>query len=124
MKRRFQFSLGAAIVMTLLASAALGIYIRRPYYLAEQKLDAAMDGKKAFPGWPAVKNALIDCDSFRETAATSETPFFVSPPEQIHGSAYCRVECLQCGISWAIEVEEQGGNWVAMNVKREMIFIY
>ena len=65
MKRRwFQFSLRTAIVATLVAAVALGVYIRWPYYRAGRALDEAM-GNKTFSAWPKARDVLINEKSFR-----------------------------------------------------------
>ena len=68
MKRRwFQFSLRTAIVASLIAAVALGVYIRWPYYCAEEILDHA-GGNKSFAAWPEFRAALMNDAEFRAWA--------------------------------------------------------
>ena len=72
MKRRwFQFSLRTAIVAMVVVTVGIGIYIRWPYYRAGQVLDHA-NGDKSFRAWPAVREALINNDSFRNSVFESD----------------------------------------------------
>jgi len=85
-RRWFQFSLRTAIVLTLIVAVALGVYIRWPYYCAEELLDAA-GGDKSFPEWPRFRAALIHEAEFRDWAVSMRSfklHCTVDPPNEGH----------------------------------------
>ena len=104
-RRWFQFSLRTAIVTTLLAAVALGIYIRYPYYRSAKALDEA-EGDKSSPGWALVRESLINDQEFRETV-DSQIPLTVSSTEQpakvffVYGMSKV----------WRIKISVENGQW-------------
>lgn len=84
-RRRVQFSLLSGLAALLIASAALGVYIRWPYYRAGQTLDES-EGDRSSPGWALVRESLINDTEFRETLDTQK-PFKVASsalPEEVY----------------------------------------
>ena len=103
-RRRFQFSLRAAIVTMLLAGVGIGVYIRLPYYRAAKALDEA-EGEKSSPGWQIVRTALINNGNFRESVR-SQVPLRVAAPADSD-------EFYVFGMSkvWRINASVENGVW-------------
>ena len=116
-RRRFQFSLRAALVTTLLVAVGMGAYIRLPYYYAGKALDQAA-GDKSFPAWPVVRDALIYSESFRDDALRGHVYLVeYNSRRSIPGRAYVNVfrdEKHVLTRSWFLVAEEINGHWTAM----------
>lgn len=132
MKRRFQFSLRAAIALTLIASIALGICIRWPYYLAGKALDGAA-GDTSFDAWPTVRLALIHDRSFRDAALARQDGFKLA---MLHRSTFYlakRTEQIILSLAnekteWVVKVNEDDGAWsverlVSEQVERRRVYL-
>jgi hypothetical protein len=115
MKRRLQFSLLRGLAAMLVVAAALGVYMRWPYYLAGKALDRAA-GDTSFAAWPAVRLALIHDRVFRDSALTDESGFKIA---MLHRSTFYldkRSEQIILSVAgakreWVVRADEFDGEW-------------
>lgn len=62
-RRRFQFSLRAAMVAMVIAAVGIGVYVRWPYYLAGRALDRAHGDKTCGIKDSASPSAVRCCEN-------------------------------------------------------------
>lgn len=100
------------MLVMLGVAIGMGVYVRWPYFVAADALDRA-SGDKTFAAWPAVREALVNSKSFRDTAPYVRQLQVTPPSSTVRARVARQSVKVSTGVfhSWEVFISGDGKSW-------------